>query len=84
MLFAMRGLNIEIPSIFIIVALLQFGPAGGLAGAALYVSRAADRSSGHDKDDDEPGGGTRAPVTPLRLRRLRPARIAPAALPAPA
>nr|WP_321361910.1 hypothetical protein [uncultured Hyphomonas sp.] len=54
-------LDMNIPILFILAVLLQFGPIGGLIGAGVHVTRIADRGEKAD-DDDEPRGGTKAPV----------------------
>ena len=63
-------LDLHVPVIFMAAAMLQFGPIGGLIGAGIHLSRIADRSGAADKDehDDEPRGGTKAPVTTPQRR----------------
>ncbi|MBY9067111.1 hypothetical protein K1X12_09390 [Hyphomonas sp. WL0036] len=88
----LAGLRIEVPFLFVAAMLLQFGPIGGLIGAGLYLSRITDRTvddapEAHEKsgedDDDRPGGGTKAPITPaVSAAPKRPPRSSP--LPAPA
>lgn len=88
-LFLIFGkLNLNVPLVFIAAMMLQFGPIGGLVGAGIYLSRITDRSEGkaeaseEDDEDDRPGGGTKAPVTPARPASVRRPRFSP--LPAPA
>ncbi|MCA8901744.1 MAG: hypothetical protein KDA53_10880 [Hyphomonas sp.] len=82
MLFLLGNLDLHVPVVFIAAMLLQFGPIGGLVGVGIYVTRVTDRSKPGDDDDDEPRGGTKAPVTSAPAR-LRPARQAPKASPVP-
>ena len=79
---AMHKLDLHVPMIFIAAMMVQFGPIGGLIGAGIHVTRIADRSKPDDEDDDEPKGGTRAPVTP-KAGTLRPVRLRAKAFPAP-
>jgi hypothetical protein len=57
-------LELQVPPIFLVAALLQFGPIGGLIGAAIHLSRISERASptSDDEEDDGPGGGTKSPV----------------------
>jgi hypothetical protein len=57
-------LELQVPLIFLVAALLQFGPIGGLIGAAIHLSRISERTSpaSDDEEDDGPGGGTKSPV----------------------
>ena len=70
-------LDMNIPILFILAMLLQFGPIGGLIGAGVHVTRIADRGD-KETDDDEPRGGTKAPVvsttdaTPASKRKKAP------------
>ena len=57
-------LELHVPAIFLVAAMAQFAPLGGLVGVGIYLSRITDRSAPEDdSDDDKPGGGTKAPVT---------------------
>lgn len=86
-----RDLDLNVPFVFVAAMLLQFGPIGGLIGAGIHLSRIAERrganedATGKDDDEDRPGGGTKAPVTPASAATTsprRPPRSSP--LPAPA
>ena len=81
-------LELNVPFVFVAAMLLQFGPIGGLIGAGVYLSRITDRSQekaeasqGDDDDEDRPGGGTKAPVTPAKAA---PSPRAPRSSPLPA
>lgn len=76
-------LDLHVPVIFMAAAIVQFGPIGGLIGAGIHLSRITDRSAPEDKgDDDEPGGGTKAAVTPAPRAPRRPLKASPAPSPA--
>jgi hypothetical protein len=76
-------LDLHVPVIFMAAAIVQFGPIGGLIGAGIHLSRITDRSAPEDEgDDDEPGGGTKAAVTPAPRAPKRPLRASPAPSPA--
>jgi len=55
-------LDMNIPILFILAMLLQFGPIGGLIGAGVHVTRIADRGEKPADDDEGPQGGTKAPA----------------------
>ena len=83
-MFLMLGnLDLNMPILFIAAMLLQFGPIGGLIGAGIHVTRITDRSSDQDEDDDEPRGGTKAPVTKAIQDSAVPQRRPPKASPLP-
>ena len=74
------NLDMNIPILFILAMLLQFGPIGGLIGAGIHVTRITDRGEKPDEDEDEPRGGTRAPVTKVAETaepRQRPPKASP-------
>lgn len=78
-------LELNVPLVFIAAMILQFGPVGGLIGVGLYLSRITDRGDDqqdNEDEDDGPGGGTKAPVTKVRMPRRQPARVS--LLPSPA
>lgn len=67
LMFLMLGkLDLHVPLLFVAAVVVQFGPIGGLIGAGIHVTRITDRGKDDDKDDDEPRGGTKAPVTPVK------------------
>ena len=85
-LFLMLGnLDLNVPFLFIAAMLLQFGPIGGLIGAGIHVTRITDRGEKADQDDDEPRGGTTAPVAvgeATAPARRRSAKASPVPSPA--
>lgn len=87
LMFLMLGkLDLHVPLLFIAAVVVQFGPIGGLIGAGIHVTRITDRSDGSEDDDDEPHGGTKAPVTEtdttVATARRRPPRVSPVPSPA--
>ncbi len=76
------NLDMNIPILFILAMLLQFGPIGGLIGAGVHVTRIADRGEKASEDDDEPRGGTRAPVTKVAAPRQKASTASPVPSPA--
>lgn len=56
------NLDMNIPILFILAMLLQFGPIGGLIGAGVHVTRIADRGEKTADDENGPRGGTKAPA----------------------
>lgn len=76
------NLDMNIPILFILAMLLQFGPIGGLIGAGVHVTRIADRGE-KPGNDEGPRGGTKAPAV-ARVETKAPRRKkAPKASPAP-
>ena len=74
------NLDMNIPILFILAMLLQFGPIGGLIGAGVHVTRIADRGEKPGEDEEGPRGGTRAPVTQAAEAaepRQRPPKASP-------
>ncbi len=73
------NLDLHVPVIFLAAAMLQFGPIGGLVGAGIHLSRIAERAAPEeeDKEDEGPGGGTKAAVTHAPGRAKRPPRLSP-------
>jgi len=76
------NLDMNIPILFILAMLLQFGPIGGLIGAGVHVTRIADRGEKACDDDDEPRGGTRAPVAKVAAPRQKASTASPVPSPA--
>jgi hypothetical protein len=86
LMFLMLGkLDLHVPLLFVAAVVVQFGPIGGLIGAGIHVTRITDRGKDDSEDDDEPRGGTKAPVTsvqaPGETRRRKP-RSSPVPSPA--
>ncbi len=76
-------LDLHVPVIYLEAAMLQFAPIGGLIGIGIHLSRITDRSETDKDDEDEgPGGGTKAPLTPPVRAARRPIRSSH--LPSPA
>lgn len=76
-------LDMNIPILFILAMLLQFGPIGGLIGAGIHVTRITDRGEKASEDDDELQGGTKAPVTLNTIEAAPARRNTPKASPVP-
>jgi len=85
LMFLMLGkLDLHVPLLFVAAVVVQFGPIGGLIGAGIHVTRITDRGK-DGEDDDEPRGGTKAPVTPVKMSaaaEIRKTKSSP--LPSPA
>jgi len=77
-------LELQVPLIFMVAALLQFGPIGGLIGAAIHLSRIAERTApaGDDEDDHGSGGGTKSAVAHAPDLSKRPPGFSAAPSPA--
>ena len=86
MFLTLGNLDLDMPVLFIAAVLLQFGPIGGLIGAGVHVTRITDRGTDASDDDDEPRGGTKAPVTTrvagTSETRRRPPKASPVPSPA--
>jgi hypothetical protein len=79
----MGNLDMNIPILFILAMLLQFGPIGGLIGAGVHVTRIADRGEKVADDEDGPHGGTKAPATSIEAAPAAQRKKAPKASPVP-
>jgi len=63
LLMSLRGMDLDMPLLWIFAMMLQCGPVGGLVGIGIYLSKVTERDS--DKDDDEdsgPGGNAAEPT----------------------
>ena len=77
------NLDMNIPILFILAMLLQFGPIGGLIGAGVHVTRIADRGEKPVDEDEGPRGGTKAPVVTAADAAPSSRRKPPKASPVP-
>lgn len=77
------NLDMNIPILFILAMLLQFGPIGGLIGAGVHVTRIADRGEKPDDEDEGPRGGTKAPAVTAMDQAASSRRKTPKASPVP-
>ena len=86
LLLTLGNLDLNMPILFVLAILLQFGPIGGLIGAGIHVTRITDRGDASGDEGDEPRGGVKEPVASIAeaasATRRRPPKASPVPSPA--